>query len=306
MKFKIIISKQANLFFFISNLTEWHFSCRLAYNEEWIKMTGALKSDEKKILKKIKIILKKYGFKTYLGKFFINSGGSKNNWNKLEKLLKPREYKDLKASFEIFSARFRGLWLNNLEILKRNKKIINDELKKKRISQIIKNLHNFFDYQKSRLKILEIFLIASPVPFSNNGGANLKNNQITAECHKIEPETSYSERIIRLIFHEYSHLLLKSSEYIPILSKNYDGEQLKLGEAVICSLLPNGYLAEKYFHYKVSKKFKTKQFKNKPKNKQEISSFSAFKGYNIAKQYIEKDKKLDKGYINRIKSLIKK
>ena len=71
MEFKIIISKSANKFFFISNLTEWHFSCRKMYNPIWLKHTGGnLSLQEKKYLKIFKNILIQYGFEKYylLGK----------------------------------------------------------------------------------------------------------------------------------------------------------------------------------------------------------------------------------------------
>jgi hypothetical protein len=54
MKFKFKISKLANQFFFISNLSEWHFSCRQFYNQEWLKQTEPLTDNEKQILKEFK------------------------------------------------------------------------------------------------------------------------------------------------------------------------------------------------------------------------------------------------------------
>jgi len=63
MKFKIKYTKLGNQFFFISNLTNWHFSCEKEYNEIWFKKIGNLNEEEKKVLKQFAKILNKYGFK---------------------------------------------------------------------------------------------------------------------------------------------------------------------------------------------------------------------------------------------------
>jgi len=47
MKFKVTSSKIGNFFFFITNLSEWHYSCRKSYNEEWVKILGDLTKKEK-------------------------------------------------------------------------------------------------------------------------------------------------------------------------------------------------------------------------------------------------------------------
>jgi len=54
MKFRFIISKWGNFYFFIQNLSEWHFSCRKKYNALWQKELGSLSLEEKQTLKVFK------------------------------------------------------------------------------------------------------------------------------------------------------------------------------------------------------------------------------------------------------------
>ena len=56
MKFSININKSANFYFFIQNLSEWHFSNRKDYNDLWRKELGKFSEEEATALKKFKEI----------------------------------------------------------------------------------------------------------------------------------------------------------------------------------------------------------------------------------------------------------
>jgi len=77
MKIKFVNSDIANNFFVISNLAEWHFSCRREYNRKWLDLTGELNSEEEQAIKVFKGLMKKYGFDRrdpkagYLGDIFL-------------------------------------------------------------------------------------------------------------------------------------------------------------------------------------------------------------------------------------------
>ncbi|MDP2923937.1 MAG: hypothetical protein Q8O30_09515, partial [Candidatus Omnitrophota bacterium] len=62
MKFKIIVKKWAVFYFFVQNLSEWHFSCIKEYNDEWLKELGPLTKNQKMLLEKFKEIHQKYSF----------------------------------------------------------------------------------------------------------------------------------------------------------------------------------------------------------------------------------------------------
>ena len=70
MKFRVLINRWANFYFFIANLSEWHFSCRKRYNFFWLAADDKFSKTEKKYLKIFKKILLKYHFFRYLGILF--------------------------------------------------------------------------------------------------------------------------------------------------------------------------------------------------------------------------------------------
>jgi len=323
MEFKIIISKSANKFFFISNLTEWHFSCRKMYNPIWLKHTGGnLSLQEKKYLKIFKNILIKYGFKKYLGEYFINQLHPNKQWALLKNNITKKEYTDIKKIFNIFNKRFEKLWFNNYKILINNKKILNKEFKKTRINKIIKNLEKIFDIKINKQQTLEVFLLGQLDQNSNAGGANLKRNAVTIECAKMISETSYTERIIRTSLHELAHICfntnpeLKKSIISLLNSEKINNKKIckeNIGlvslteELIICLLLPNGYLAEKYFHFDVKKHF-SNHLNNKKifrKNKNDLGNKSAYYLYSIIKNYINNKKSIDNKFIKKVLEIIK-
>lgn len=83
MRFSIIIKKQGIFYFFVQNLSEWHFSCRKDYNNLWLDELGPLSKKEKMALQKLKKIHQKYSFgPKYLGQYFFLK---KNPWKNIEK-----------------------------------------------------------------------------------------------------------------------------------------------------------------------------------------------------------------------------
>ena len=98
MKLQFTTSKIANQFFFIANLSKWHFSYRPDYNEAWIEKTGPLSSEEKNKLRIFSNILQKYGFiygkdgeTKYIGKYFYRYS-EKRAWEGLKKKLNKRSF----------------------------------------------------------------------------------------------------------------------------------------------------------------------------------------------------------------------
>ncbi len=93
MRFNFKISRWANFYFFIQNLSEWHFSCRRDYNILWREELGSFTSKEESAIKQLKAIHSRYSFKeSYLGQeFFLK----KNPWNSLKKKLGKDDYINL-------------------------------------------------------------------------------------------------------------------------------------------------------------------------------------------------------------------
>jgi len=326
MKFKIYYTKSGNQFFFISNLAEWHFSCREKYNEEWIKRTGALTVKEKKVLKIFKKILKKYDFREkdgkrlYLGIPFITSP-DKKIWATVKKWVNKEEFKKIKQVFEIFNKRFNKIWLNSKKEMGITKKLLSCNLNKKReIKNILKYFSILYQKEVDNKLLIKIYLFHHPInnPFLFSGGANLNKDELTFECSKIIFNTSSEEKAIRLILHELIHCYFEESRFRKLL-KNYldkidskkftntavfkETKSIKIiiNEMIVDSMMPNGYLAEKYFHFKVKKKFKNiKEIENK-KNKllADYRKLATYHLYPVLKKYLSKRKPLDENYIKK-------
>ena len=103
IKFNLINSYTENLFFFVSNLSEFHFSCRKEYNEEWQKIFGKINKEEAKLLGKFRVVLKKHGFNeegAYLGvPIFTSSENQK--LESLEKILTASDFAIFKETLKI-------------------------------------------------------------------------------------------------------------------------------------------------------------------------------------------------------------
>ncbi len=325
MKFKFFYTKLGNNFFFISNLAEWHFSCRKKLNEEWIKQTGALTIKEKNALEEFAKILKKYSFKKengkklYLGIPFIISSNEKG-WLAVKKWVNKEEFENIKRVFKIFDERFDKIWGKSAGELEEMKRILNISLNnKKEIKEILKNL-SFLYRQKIKDKLLiKIYLFHHLAENSFNGGANLNKNQLTLDCPSIMPNTSSEERAIRTLLHELMHNYFETPRFKNLL-KNYldridqnkftDTFALKevkslrniINEMITESLLPDGYLAEKYFHYIVAKNMKNIKDIESKKDKTLVDyrKLSVCHMYSVSKNYLDNKKTIDEKYIDEI------
>ena len=132
------------------------------------------------------------------------------------------------------------------------------------------------------------------------------------------PCTSSEEKAIRLILHELIHSYFEELKFRKLLKdylkkvdckkfiktsvfKEIKSLETIINEMIVDSMMPNGYLAEKYFHFKVNKKFKDiKKIKNK-KNKslEDYRKLATYYLYPILKKYLVNKKPLDENYIKK-------
>lgn len=312
MKFKYCISSLANQFFFISNLSEWHFSCCKFYNKAWIEKTGKLTEEENKALKEFKKIILRYGYEKnkYLGISFF-SVPEKNIWVKVKNHLRPKEYDTMRWVFKIFNPRFKKIWPQEKRQLKIIRKILKSQTEKI-TSLFLEDICNLFKIDKKYFlkKHLAVFLLISKKD-SIGGGANLKGFSITIECSGWDYNNK--KRIILFIYHELIHILLKNSKYYNELIRKYlalkgitDKNIFELfNELVISSFIPEGYLSEKYFNkdiQKIALKKIAEAEKNRDflKNLSSLKYFIAYHLYPWAKKYISQKKRIDLFYMDKV------
>lgn len=338
MKFGIIYSKLGNQFFFISNLTEWHFSCRKKYNEEWLKQTGHLNKKEKKAIEEFKTIIKNYGFESksdknvYLGIPFIIPPSSRV-WKKVKNWVKKDDYKKLKKIFEIFKPRFEKIWAVSSKQLKETKQILRKKLENKKTNEILEVFSNLYKNKEEIGETLEIYLFAAPTKSGMGGGANLGPGRITIESSKVGKEEL--PRLLSMIFHEIAHLF-ERKYFRPLLKKWVDNldkketEKIKktkvyqeiqrletiLNEIIVSSLLPEGYLTERFFKIKVKNRIRNyfrdnfksdiKSLPQKHRNLKNLRSYNAYYLYDLIKKYIKEKKPFNEYYIQEAYKLLKK
>ncbi len=340
MKFKFKVSKLANQFFFIANLSEWHFSCRKDYNQEWLKQTGQLTENEKQILDEFKKIITKYGFRRdkdwktkYLGQYFYYYT-DKKAWQKLKKTVEPKEFDIINKTFQALRNRFNKIWDKKLlekQIEKIKKYLITENAK-----NLFKELYYALGNQKSPKYFVVIALLSSRkgVGITAAGGANLDNRHITFEIPVLKAGSWEFECSIGILAHEIGHILFKQfgGSTATIIEKNIKKLKLPkllpsnlhpkidafsfLGELSIELLVPFGYLAQKYF-----KKFSPLKFSfsksnlkvlaenylnfknNKSSSTHRLRKFLVWQLYPLVIYQIESKKKFDKYFIKNIANL---
>lgn len=319
MKLNIKYSKIGNFFFFVSNLSEWNSYCRKNYNEFWLK-NNPLKKEEKEALNKLRDILKQKKYK--LANRSLISLNKSEFWQNISKILSENQITGLAESLNIFSERFEKLWLKEEKHLK---KIKDNALKSLSISdRLIVLIKKLYGIKKSP-KSVNIFLFINPIKkHLIGGGSGFGAKGIGIECSQITKNNNKNNMLTRVILHEITHayfekrLITKINKFISstyfeskyrkfILKSNvYRQTGSILGptkELILVSLLPEGYLAEKFFGLNVINNLKRRQSVKKNKLKKiyyDLMLFGISKMYKIAKDYSDNKKFIDENYIEEV------
>ncbi len=272
MKFKFKISKLANQFFFISNLSEWHFSCRKDYNQEWLKWTWPLTDKEQKGLEDFKKIMENHGFirnrmwKTkYMGQYFYINQKESDVWNNLKKSIDNNDFKKIKNIFNVFTPRFEKIWKRSQKNLSKEISYFKQYLKSKEGVKFFKDLRSFIN-PKSRLNKFKIVVISSPLKgeaVTAAGSANLNNEHVTFEIPQLKFNSWEFEYSVGILAHEIGHILLDDSGGYKIIKglikklklPKFIFENIEpkfsthefINELLIELFVPYGYLAHQQF-----------------------------------------------------------
>ena len=289
MEFSIVINKQANFYFFVQNLSEWHFSCRKRYNVFWTKELGDFSKEEKNALKRFKEIHLKYTFgKLYLGRhFFIE----KNPWETISKKLSDGEYKEIKDTFLLLEKKFEKLYKKDYLLLENWKSILEKSLnnQKDTINNILSKIYNINPLEKD----INIYLLFSSDDQSG-GGANINDRSISVEvsrCH-----FDQKNRIAGIIWHELIHLYFEKKYFLNLLNEKfgYKREKISLIKEMTDSLLfPNGVLGKSLLGVK------------RTSLNARISIDNKDKLIKLTEEYVKEKKKFDNSYIEKIYNSVK-
>lgn len=321
MKFIFKVSRLDNFYFFISNLTEFHFSCRTHFNRDWIEATGELKQEEGLAIGKVRPIFKKYGFifknnrSLYLGKYFY-CPEDHDKWSTLKEYLSSAEYEKLADTFAIFKNRFTKVYKE--ELLQDWKVTLEKNLSNEKFIQFLEFAKNFFVAKKSS-NTLNIHLIISPsLIWSASGGANLGDEDITLEVPIFNLTEEQLELAACALVHELSHIWFEKNPIYQKVKKISGSNFELIKEIIIESVSPSGFPAQKYA--KASNPFKRflfhnladgyKQYEKVVKGKkpdfQKLHAYINWRIYPLMSYYYLHNKKIDKNFIRSVTDIIKK
>lgn len=241
LKFTPKISRYANLYFFIQNLSEWHFSNRKKHNEEWRNELSFSKEADR-CLQEFKKIHKKYPFGLkYLGRpFFLYD----NPWPSVEALVGKKDSIKIKNIFSTLEPYFYTLYTKDEIILKKWATIIVRPEFVEKASFINNTLANFYGcppYDEH----CTIYLLLSTKEKNGGTSGTIDNHSITLELSRTSIESE--EQVLNILWHELIHLYFRNHTLYPLL-KEYTKNNLKImskiDELVASSLLPNGLLKQ--------------------------------------------------------------
>lgn len=321
MKFNFKISKLDNFYFFVSNLTEFHFSCRPHFNKDWIKATGELSQEEKLAIHRLKPIFKKYGFifknnkSLYLGRYFYCPEDS-DKQKILKEYVSGAEYKKLSDGFKVFEGRFNKLYRENL--LQNWKASLEKELSDEKFITLFDFAKHFFGAKTSN-DILNVHLLMSPsLTWSASGNANLGDKDIALEVPIFNITQEQVELAACILVHEMSHIWFdKNPNYI--VAKKLSGKYFDLiNEIIVESVSPSGFPAQKYamasnpfkrflFHNLADGYRAHENFVNDRKSDiKKLNVYVSWRIYPIASYYYLYNKKIDKKFIKIITDIIKR
>ncbi|MCX6812375.1 MAG: hypothetical protein NTW79_02020 [Candidatus Berkelbacteria bacterium] len=214
------INKQLNLFLFISNLSEWHFSCRKSFNEIWKTKPTPLSDVEKTTLLNFVKILKKYNKKNkeHLIAEFVKSNSI--NWQKISNRISSRDVATIKNAFQIFQPRFEYFYSAQKRNMVEIAKFLENNLEKNK---------NAVDkarviYQNSENFSFDVLICLSENSNKSAGGmyfSSGKKGYIVIQFGDFNlADDNYP--LLNTFYHEISHHFQNTENYIKLVNKCKD------------------------------------------------------------------------------------
>jgi len=333
MQFKFVVSKLANFYFFIANLSEWHFSCRKDYNEEWMKIIGKLTPREKILLEKFRKISQKYNFSSpylqktkYLGKYFYLLPQN-ICWQQLKKCVTASEFETIRETFDIFRPKFEKIWRKSQT---QGLKTFKQELRKNKWQNLFQDLEMFLGKGPEILNVIIVFSPLKGNGVTAAGNAMLGYQNLILELPALKKNSWELNYSICILAHEVAHVLFEKNNGRKLIRDALKDEKMPhrfkncplttenlINEIVAESLVPYGYLAQKYSDFKLIHCLfnplaeSYKEFQNFQRTHQ-INYYRYFIRYIVwilmplTIIYLNNSKKIEKDYIQKIVQTIKK
>lgn len=294
LKFTPKISYYANLYFFIQNLSEWHFSNRKKYNEVWRKELS-LPVEVDSYLKEFKKIHQKYSFgDKYLGRpFFLYD----NPWSQLKLIVDEIDFIKVKEVFSTLEPYFKKLYVKDKIVLEKWEIIIKDSKFINKSFYLNKTLASFYGcptYEEN----CTIYLLLSTKEKNGGTARTINDHSVTLELSRTSIELE--KQALNILWHELIHLYFRSFRLYPLLKK-YTNNNLeimnKIDELIASVLLPNGLLKEDV-SMTINKSKKSEIFNAR------IVSNDIIKIQRLIYPYLKENKTIDDKFVKEIYALI--
>lgn len=293
MKFQFIISKWANFYLFVSNLSEWHFSVRKNYNIIWREELGKFSDEEESALKQFKEIRQNYNAsKTFFEEaFFI----AENPFNILQKNLPITEYDIIKKIFNALENKFNILYNKDLPLLEKWQEeltnAIDNSSNASDISNVLSTLYNASIQEKE----ISVYILLSGDK-QTGGGANIDDKSISIEVSRYPLQVI--SHALGIIWHETIHLVFEKQYFKNLIEQHYpnlEEQRINVREITAALLFPRGILGQKFLN-------------NAPPGPSYFGKLSCQSNelFLLIAQYINQNKKLDIYYIENIVAIAQK
>ena len=316
MKIEVKYPKQTNLYSFVSNLSQWNeLVCVPQRKKEWIKRTGKLNQEEEKNLNEFSKVLQEA--ESNLETIFLFEK-PKDIQALISKEISKEKFEIIKQTFKVFEGRFNKVWNEEYENLKVIEKKFNE--KKSQIDKNLEDIKKLCGLTKKQLpQKIETTLILSSTLKEDCQGWSFKE-KVVLECSGW-PKEKIEYLIYSIFLHECFHILFKRniklfSNFKSVAHKNRHSINLTelsewppeviLEEIVISTFLPEGYLSEKNMNINSRKTAKKEAEKKSTDDFTRLRNFCALHLYDLAKEYTDKDKQLDRFYFEKAIDCIKK
>lgn len=310
MKFKFLINKWANFYYFLHNLSEcqWPWPARPWNNETWQKEIGNYSKEEQNTLKKFNKVYKNHFLKIYLGKpFFIE----RNPWQALGKEIPSKEVNELREVFSVWQSNFEKIYKRDLPNLQSWKRKLALEQKKfsksARLNSMSKILSNLFGcpLPKGDLKIFLMLTGKTTSQEYASGAGGERGRGLDGKSILLELSRCPLEKIdyvLGIIWHEIIHLhyfsLLR-----PLLLKNLKNKKSArfMEEIIIRSLFPIGIMSIKFFKTPLPITLTPARLDIVP----HINLEQTVKILNLSIRYISQKQKIDSQYIRELEKILR-
>ena len=235
------ISRLANLYFFIQNLSEWHLSNRKEYNKIW-RSQLTFSTEAESCIQEFKKIHGQYPFgDKYLGRsFFLYD----NPWSEIELLIGKNNTIDVKRIFTTLEPYFNTLYTEEEILLKKWETVISKPEFLTSAFYINNTLASFYGCMPYDEQCT-IYLLLSTTKKNGGTAGTVSDHAITLELSRIPIESE--KQILNILWHELIHLYFRNHKLYPLLKEGMDCNweiMGKIDEFVASSLLPNGLLSK--------------------------------------------------------------